>query len=123
MSIFLGQKAAPRRATSLTVVLSDGKANYVSETKNLSDTGLCLHAKELFPVGTQLHLVFGQPPELPRISMEGVVRWADDRKGVGVQFTVIRPADYRALMRFLSSQSRDQRAEIQVGNLPNLLEN
>ena len=123
MAIILGQKAAPRRATSLTVILSDGKTNYVTETKNLSDTGLCLQAKELFPVGTQLHLVFGQPPELPRISMEGVVRWSDDRKGVGVQFTVIRPADHRALLRFVNSPSRDQMADITLGSLPNLLEN
>ena len=67
MSTLLAQKAAQRLTTSLTVVISDGKASYVTETKNLSDTGLCLRLKEVFPVGTQLHLVFGQPPELPRL--------------------------------------------------------
>jgi hypothetical protein len=108
MSTLLAQKAAQRLTTSLTVILTDGKASYVTETKNLSDTGLCLRLKEVFPVGTQLHLVFGQPPELPRLSTEGIVRWADGGKGVGVQFTFISPRDYRALLRFVNSQSRDQ---------------
>jgi hypothetical protein len=108
MSTLLAQKAAQRLTTSLTVILSDGKASYVTETKNLSDTGLCLCLKEVFPVGTQLHLVFGQPPDLPRLSTEGIVRWADGGKGVGVQFTLISPGDYRALLRFVNSQSRDR---------------
>ena len=108
MSIILGRKAIPRFTASLPVVLSNGEANYVAETKNLSDTGLCLRSKEVFPVGTQLHLVFGQPPELPRLSTEGVVRWSEGGKGVGVEFTLISPHDYRALLRFASSLSRDE---------------
>jgi hypothetical protein len=108
MSTILAQKAFPRLSTSLTVVLSDGKAQYVARTKNLSDMGLCLHPMEVLPVGTRLHLVFGQPPDLPRLSMEGVVRWSDGGKGVGVQFTFINPHDYRALLKFLNSPSRAQ---------------
>jgi len=110
MSIILGRKAVPRFIAALTVALSNGKANYVAETKNLSDTGLCLRSEELFPVGTQLHLVFGQPPELPRLSTEGIVRWSEGGKGVGVEFTSINPHDYRALLRFVSSHSRDEQA-------------
>jgi len=115
MSIFMmeqmtatGQKAVPRVTASLTVLLSDGKANYVVETKNVSDTGLCLHPKEVFPVGTQLRLAFGQPPELPPLNTRGIVRWSHRGKGVGVQFTSLSPTDYRALLRFVNSQSRNQ---------------
>jgi hypothetical protein len=111
MSIMIGErKPTARFAASLTVALSEGEDNYVVETKNVSDMGLCLCPKKVFPVGTQLHLVFGQPPELPRLSTEGIVRWSDHGKGVGVQFTYISPHDYQALLRFVNSQSRDRQA-------------
>ena len=108
MSAILAPKGVPRFNAALTVVLSNGKAIYVAETKNLSDTGLCLRSKELFPVGAQFHIVFGQPPELPQLTTEGIVRWSERGKGVGVEFTFISPRDYRALLRFINSQYRDK---------------
>ena len=100
------RKPAPRLSVSLTVVLSKGEAHYVVETKNVSETGLCLRSKEVFPVGTHHHLVFGQPPELPRLSAEGIVRWSEGGKGVGVEFTSMSPDDRQALLGFVNSQSR-----------------
>jgi hypothetical protein len=105
MAIIIGDRSpTPRFPASLTVALSEGAGNYVMETKNVSDTGLCLCPKRVFPVGTQLHLVFGRPPELPRLSTEGVVRWCDGRKGVGVEFTSFKPGDHQILLRFVNSQ-------------------
>jgi hypothetical protein len=104
------QKPASRLTTSLTVILSAGGDNYVVETKNVSDTGLCLCPNKVFPVGIQLQMVFGRPPELPRISMEGIVRWSEIGKGVGVEFTSFRPGDHQVLRRFVNSQSQGQRA-------------
>ena len=92
---------ARRIIASLTVVLSKGEAHYVVETENVSETGLCLRSKKVFPVGTQHHLVFGRPPELPRISAEGIVRWSEGGKGVGVEFTSISADDHQALLRFV----------------------
>jgi c-di-GMP-binding flagellar brake protein YcgR len=110
MSPLEERKRAPRIIASLTVVLSKGDAPYVMETKNVSETGLCLRSKGVFPVGTQHHLVFGRPPELPRISAEGIVRWSEGGKGVGVEFTSISPDDRQALLRFVNSQSRSEQA-------------
>ena len=104
------RKPAPRVSVALTVVLSKGDAHYVVETKNVSETGLCLRSKEAFPVGTHHHLVFGQPPELPRLSAEGIVRWSEAGKGVGVEFTSMSPDDRKALLRFVNSQSRTEQA-------------
>jgi len=104
------QKPAQRLITSLTVVLSQGKSNYVVETENVSDTGLCLRSKEMFPVGTELHMVFGLPPELPRLSTEGIVRWSKGGKGVGVEFTSLSPHDRQALLKFLNSQTHREQA-------------
>jgi len=111
MSTLIGeQKAAQRLNASLTVALSEGTATYVMETKNVSETGLCLCSKKVFPVGARLHLVFGQPPELLRLSTEGIVRWSESGKGVGVEFTSISPHDRQALQRFVSAQSREKQA-------------
>ena len=99
-------KRGQRFNASLNVVLAKGDAHYVLETKNVSYRGLCLCSKEAFPVGTQLHLVFGQPPELPRLRAEGIVRWSEGGKGVGVEFTSISLDDHQVLLRFMSSQPR-----------------
>jgi hypothetical protein len=101
---------APRLTASLTVVLSTGEAHYVVEIENVSDTGLRLRSKETFPVGTHMHLVFGQPPELPRVSAEGIVRWSDGEKGSGVEFTSISADDRQALLKFMNSRSRSEQA-------------
>jgi hypothetical protein len=110
MSTVQERKRAPRVSASLTVVLSKGGAHYVVETKNVSERGLCLRSKEVFPVGTQHHMVFGGPPELPRLSAEAVVRWSERGKGVGVEFTSISPDDCEALLRFVKSRSRSGHA-------------
>jgi hypothetical protein len=112
MSAVEERKRAPRINASLTVVVSKGEAqaHYVLESKNVSERGLCLRSREVFPVGTRHHLLFGRPPELPRISAEGIVRWSEAEKGVGLEFTSISPDDHQALVRFVSSQSRSEQA-------------
>jgi hypothetical protein len=104
------RRRAPRFNASLNVFLSEGEARYVVETENVSVAGLCLRSIKVFPVGTQLHLVFGRPPELPPLIAEGIVRWSEGGKGVGVEFTSISPDDRLALLRFVNLQSRREQA-------------
>ena len=110
MSTSEERRRTPRLVAFLTVSLSEGTAHYVVDTENLSATGLCLCPKKLFPIGTHLHLVFGQPPELPTITAQGVVRWFDNDKGVGVEFTLITPEEQQALQRFVNSQTSTNNA-------------
>jgi len=95
-------RQAVRFAVSLGVVVATGEAYYFIETQNVSETGLCLHPKKVFSMGTQHRLVFGQPPRLPRIDAVGRVRWSEAGKGVGLEFLSISPRDQRALREFLS---------------------
>ena len=99
-----GRQAA-RFAVSLGVVIATGEAYYFIETQNVSETGLCLRPKKVFPMGTQHRLVFGQPPRLPRIDAVGTVRWSEAGKGVGLEFLSISPSDQRTLREFLSLHS------------------
>jgi c-di-GMP-binding flagellar brake protein YcgR len=102
MSTIEERRRASRFSASLTVVLSEGGAHYVMETVDVSEMGACLRSKKAFPVGTQAHLVFGRPPDLSRLSAEGIVRWSEGKKGVGVEFTSISPDDRQALLRFVN---------------------
>lgn len=108
MATLQQQQRAPRLVAFLTVALTDGVAHYVVDTENVSEAGLCLCPRKLFPVGTNLHLVFGQPPDLPAISTEGIVKWFEHGKGVGVQFTSLTAADREALVKFVQSQTRTE---------------
>jgi hypothetical protein len=103
------RKRAPRLVAFLTVALTDGVMHYVVDTENVSGAGLCLCPRKLFPIGTHLHLMFGQPPELPAVSAEGVVRWFEGGKGVGVEFTSISAEHRQALEQFVDSQTRGER--------------
>jgi hypothetical protein len=97
------RRRTPRIVAILTVSLSFAEAHYVVDTENISETGLCLCPRKLFPVGTQLHLVFGLPPDLPPITARGVVRWFEDGKGVGVEFTSMSDDHRLALAKFVAS--------------------
>jgi c-di-GMP-binding flagellar brake protein YcgR len=108
MSTLLAPKPAPRFNASMLVVFSNGGASYIAETKNVSNTGLCIRSKQALPVGTQLHIVFGMPPELPRLSTEGIVRWSQSGEAVGVEFTYISPHDHQALLEYVISQRREE---------------
>ena len=112
MGTILAQRPVPipRLITSLTVVLSDGEGHYVAEIKNVSDAGLCFRLNREFPIGTRLRLVICQPPELPRLRANGIVRWSERGKGTGVEFRFLRPHDYWTLLRFVSLQSRGEHA-------------
>lgn len=103
-------KRGRRISAALNVVLEKGQAVYVVETKNVGPGGLCLRSEEAFAVGTQLHMVFGRLPDLPPLSVQGIVTWSELEKGVGVKFTSIRPDDQQALLRFLNSQSHIEAA-------------
>lgn len=97
------QNRARRVPVTFDVVLESDKAHYVTETWNVSETGLFLHTKRAFRVGTVLRMVIGQPPNLPRVDATGVVRRVERGQGVGVEFTAIRPEDLKTLTEFLKS--------------------
>ena len=109
MALLEERRRAPRFIASLKVFLSEGEPRNAVETENVSGRGLCLRSKTVFPVGTQLHLVFGRPPELPPLIIaKGIVRWSESGKGVGVEFTYISPDDQQSLLRFVNSQQVTQ---------------
>jgi hypothetical protein len=97
------QRRARRVPVTFDVVLESQKAHYVAETFDVSETGLFLHTKGDFPVGTTLRMVIGQPPNLARVDVVGVVKRVEQGKGVGVEFADNTPEGLKALTEYLNS--------------------
>jgi PilZ domain len=79
-------------------------ASTVSRVRDLSVGGVFVSTPAPPPVGSTLKLLFALPEGEVRI--EGVVRYADSKKGMGVEFTHMGTTDrarLRELLRRLNS--------------------
>jgi hypothetical protein len=94
---------ARRVDVALQVVFSAHQSHYFAQSANVSETGLFLVTKRGFTAGTPLHVVFGAPPRLPRISADGVIRWTKEHEGIGVELTSLTTEQKQALHTFLDS--------------------
>jgi hypothetical protein len=80
------------------------KASTVSRVRDLSIGGVFVSTPVPPPVGTTVKLLFAVPEGEVRV--EGVVRYADSKKGMGVEFVRMGAVDgarFRELLRRLNS--------------------
>lgn len=98
-----GQRQGTRAQISLDAVIEAAGACYYAETGSLGEAGLSLRTKKAFPVGTTLHIVLGKPPILPRMDLDGTVRWLREGIDVGIQFTSLSASDKAVLSAFIRS--------------------
>lgn len=80
---------------------------YYAEACTLGEGGLALRTKKPFAVGTALHIVLGKPPKLPKMDLQGIVRWLRAGVDVGVQFTSLSAQDKAVLSSFISSLQQE----------------
>ncbi len=76
----------------------------VSRVRDLSAGGVFISTKDLTPVGTLLVLLFALPEGEMRI--EGIVRYVDNGKGLGVEFTKMGAGDRARLQELLRRLNR-----------------
>ncbi len=79
-------------------------ASAVSRVRDLSIGGVFISTTTPPPIGTAVKLLFALPEGEVRI--EGIVRYAESKKGMGVEFTRMGTGDgarLRQLMRRLNS--------------------
>jgi Tfp pilus assembly protein PilZ len=98
-----GQRQGTRAQVSLDAVIEAAGALYYAETGSLGEAGLSLRTKKAFPVGTTLHIVLGKPPNLPKMDLDGTVKWLREGIDVGVQFTTLSDPDKAVLSAFIQS--------------------
>lgn len=87
----------------MDAVIEAAGACYYAETGSLGEAGLSLRTRKSFPVGTTLHIVLGKPPNLPRMDLQGTVRWLREGVDVGIQFTSLTDSDKAVLSAFIRS--------------------
>jgi hypothetical protein len=76
----------------------------VSRVRDLSAGGVFISTKDVTPVGTLLVLLFSLPEGEMRI--KGIVRYADNQKGLGVEFTKMGAGDRARLQELLRRLNR-----------------
>lgn len=100
------QRRFPRAKVAVDAVIQTGDAYFYAETVDLGEMGLSLRTKKPFPVGTEMRLVLGRPPDLPKLDLDGVVRWLRNGDSVGVEFKSLSSENSSALTTFLNSLHR-----------------
>jgi len=78
-------------AKGLWVAWQAGGPRHVSRVRDLSAGGVFIQTTVAVAIGTALELLFALPEGETRI--EGVVRYADGKNGLGVEFTRMGNAD------------------------------
>jgi len=106
-------RVAPRLAVRITVrlhvQLADGHSELLSQTENVSATGLLVRTRRGYPVETPLRFDLYLPNEPQAVSGRGlVVRHATDRArrvtGLGIRFTELDAGGESRLKTFLDRQ-------------------
>ena len=76
----------------------------VSRVRDLSVGGAFISTTTIVPVGTVLQMLFSLPEG--ELRMDGVVRYAEAEKGMGVEFTRMGTADRARLQELLRRLNR-----------------
>jgi hypothetical protein len=101
------QRRFHRAKVAVDAVIQAGDAFFYAETVDLGEMGLALRTKKPFPVGTEMRVVLGHPPDLPKLDLAAVVRWLRVGNGVGIEFTGLSSQDSATLSNFLRSLSSE----------------
>ncbi len=75
----------------LWVAWQADRGRNVSRVRDLSAGGVFIHTPLAVPIGTEIELLFALPEGETRI--EGIVRYADAKNGIGVEFTTMGAGD------------------------------
>jgi PilZ domain-containing protein len=79
-------------------------ARNVSRVRDLSAGGVFIHTDKPVAVGTVIRMLFAMPEG--EIRMDGIVRYAESKKGIGVEFTRMGSADRARLQELMRRLNR-----------------
>ena len=86
------------------VAWQSGGPRNVSRVRDLSAGGVFISTTLSIPIGTAVELLFALPEGEARI--QGIVRYADGKNGVGVEFTSMGTGDRARLQELLRRLNR-----------------
>jgi uncharacterized protein (TIGR02266 family) len=93
----------PRVVMGIPVSYRIGKTIAAALALNVSSGGVAIRTSNPAVRGTALKLKFALPGSKKEIETEAVVCWSDQKAGMGVQFTKVKPTDQQILNGFVEA--------------------
>ncbi len=97
------RRASPRVAVGIPIAYRVGTTIAAAVTLNVSRGGVAVRTTSPLPEGTDLHVRLRLPASRREIDVEARVVWSDRRLGMGLQFSVIDPADQAIIDDFIQA--------------------
>jgi uncharacterized protein (TIGR02266 family) len=93
----------PRVVMGIPVSYRIGKTITAALALNLSTGGVAIRTSKPVVRGTVLKVKFALPGHKREVETEAVVCWSDQRAGMGVRFTKVKPVDQASIDEFVEA--------------------
>ncbi|MDP3716468.1 MAG: TIGR02266 family protein [Acidobacteriota bacterium] len=97
------RRGGPRVVMGIPVSYRAGGTIAAALSLNLSRGGIAIRTSGPLPRETELKLRFALPGSKREMEAEAVVCWSDQRAGMGIRFTSVKPADQVAIDEFVNA--------------------
>ena len=97
------RRGGPRLVTGIGVSYRTGGTIAAALALNLSRGGIAIRTSSPLAPGTEVKLRFALPGSKRELETEGVVCWSNDRAGMAVRFTRMKPSDQTAIDEFVNA--------------------
>lgn len=97
------RRGGPRVVMGIPVSYRAGGTIAAALSLNLSRGGIAIRTSGPLPRETELKLRFALPGSKREMEAEAVVCWSDQRAGMGIRFTRVKPADQAAIDEFVNA--------------------
>ncbi|MDP2318466.1 MAG: TIGR02266 family protein [Acidobacteriota bacterium] len=97
------RRGGPRVVMGIPVSYRAGGTIAAALSLNLSRGGIAIRTSGPLPRETVLKLRFALPGSKREMEAEAVVCWSDERAGMGIRFTSVKPADQAAIDEFVNA--------------------
>jgi len=97
------RRGGPRVVMGIPVSYRAGGTIAAALSLNLSCGGIAIRTSGPLPRDTAVKLRFALPGSKRELETEAVVCWSDERAGMGMRFTAVKPADQAAIDEFVNA--------------------
>ncbi len=97
------RRGSPRVVMGIPVSYRAGGRIAAALSLNLGRGGIAIRTSGPLPGGAAVKLRFALPGSRRELEAEGVVCWSNERAGMGVRFTSVKPGDQAAIDEFVDA--------------------
>jgi uncharacterized protein (TIGR02266 family) len=97
------RRGGPRVVMGIAVSYRAGGTIAAALSLNLSRGGMAIRTSGPLPRDTGVKLRFALPGSKRELETEAVVCWSDQRAGMGIRFTSVKPVDQAAIDEFVNA--------------------